>query len=212
MHIHIHIYIYEGVKCSCSLCIWVILTILVKTKNTYIILAQAWFILDHGNTKHNLFSHGNFFTLKKIIFFCSIFLDFHLLNATSLLNFDSTQKEQTLRLTPFTRVGVHTSRESRMRFGRCSGLITLPHLTCISEAWNLIRMQLLFSITVWESWTQGLRSHYPGGRGVLEGGGRETEEGQRGRWCIMNWHFWGCSFSKSKKMSRIKISEIPIHT
>lgn len=80
------------------------------------------------------------------------------------------RKAKIVKLTKSTREGVHTSRGSKMRFGWCSGLITLPHLTCISEAWNLICMQLLFSITVWESWAQGLRSHYPEGRGVLEGG------------------------------------------
>lgn len=45
-------------------------------------------------------------------------------------------------------------------------------------------MQLLFSITVWKSWTQGLRSLYPGGKRVLAGGGRETEEGHGGRWGV----------------------------
>lgn len=31
-------------------------------------------------------------------------------------------------------VSVYTSTENKMRFGRCSELITLPHLACISEA------------------------------------------------------------------------------
>lgn len=169
-------------------------------------LAVASFILDYRNPTYTPFGHGNVFCC---CFFCQYlpWLPPFKHNLTVKIWFNTKRTNSNAHGDYTCR---RTHKYSKMRFGQCSGLITLPHLTCISEAWNLICMQLLFSITVWESWTQGLRSHYTGGRGVLEGGGRETEEGQRGRWCIMNWHFWGCGFSKSTKMSLINITEIPI--